>query len=286
MKPTTVLFSLFSFFCIISICNAASKVKPEGPVQTFVIDGGAASTIAVKLEGDAIITSCELKFDTSVATVEKKKDYILAPTLIAQMSAKYGCLEYKQDIFTYNVCLEGEISQSADNNEKYSLGKYEELKQGHAFNQVYTKGTFCEVAHIERKSLVEFTCADSVSVITISENSKCQYRVTIGTPDVCGHPQFVITSTKAESWVLEISETDEGTVMCQAYNNGYDNIGTITFSIFDLSLSTGSYDLIKQTVRSKNRQLVDNAVIEETVSPARVSITKPQQIDYAKIVAE
>lgn len=74
--------------------------------------------------------------------------------------------------------------------------------------------------------------------------------------------------------------------MCQAYNNGYDSTSSVTFSSFQLSLTTGAYDLVKHTMRTRNRKQVESSAIRKVTSPASVAITKPQQIDYAKIVVE
>ena len=45
-----------------------------------------------------------------------------------------------------------------------------------------------------------------VSIHSISENAVCQYRVVVGVPEVCGHPQFSGVVNKPETWVLELSE--------------------------------------------------------------------------------
>lgn len=281
---TIVVLSFLSLFCI--ICSSyAAKTEVKGPVKTFIIESGSSNTISVKLEGEAISTGCEFKYDTSAGDDKTKKDYTPAPALISQMSKKYGCLSYKHDIFTYEICLEGEIHQRA-NTDDNSLGKYEKLNEGYTFSQSYVKGTFCEVAHIDRKSVIEFTCADRPNVVSISEPQTCQYKIIIGVPDVCGHPQFqAVSGTKAEAWVLEVSETDEGSIICQVYNNGLDQIDQTTFSSFQLSLTTGDYDLVKHSIR-RNRKLVDSTSFTKTTSPAGISIIKPQQIDFAKIVAE
>lgn len=280
-----VLLSVICIIAILSCVNAAAA--PKVPVQTFVIDSGSKDTKTVHLIGEAVSTSCEFKYDTSVQdTSSKKKDYTPAATLLAQMSKKYGCLQYNHDIFKYQVCLGDEITQSA-NEEKYSLGKYEKSTEGHSSNQLFTKGSFCEVAHTDRKTIVEFACADKASVQSISEHAVCQYKIIVGVPEVCGHPQFVPTSSaKEEAWVLEISETDEGAVICQAYNNGYDAMSSVKFSVFSLSITTEDYALVKHVVREKNRKDVSTSVLQKSSSPAGISIRSPQQVDYAKIVAE
>jgi hypothetical protein len=43
-------------------------------------------------------------------------------------------------------------------------------------------------------------------VNSVMENALCQYRIVVGVPEVCGHPQFSGVVDKPETWVLELTE--------------------------------------------------------------------------------
>lgn len=55
----------------------------------------------------------------------------------------------------------------------------------------------------ERTTVLTYSQAH---VNSISEHAVCQYRVILGVPEVCGHPQFSGVFHKPETWVLELTE--------------------------------------------------------------------------------
>lgn len=271
---------------IVGYAYGASQSALQTHVSTFVIEPGTKNKISVQLVAESVSATCKLEYDTTV--VEEKtitKDWTPADILIGQISRKYKCLDTSVGQFSYEICLGDEIKQK-EVHDAYSLGKYEKVIEGAAYTQLYTKGTFCDASHSERKSVVEFACANTASIMNFFENAVCQYRFIVGVPEVCGHPQFSRSDNKPETWVLELTETDEGGVICQAYNNGYDSIGTLTFQAFDLSISTADYSLTNYVFRDNKRKAVANVDLQRQKSPAGVAIRKREQLDYAKIVAE
>jgi hypothetical protein len=227
----------------------------QAHVSTFVIDAGSKNEVTAELSGESVSAICKLEYDTNIAKQkDETKEWPPAITLIDQMSKKYGCMVYEEGMFKYEVCLGEDIRQTATNDDRYSLGKYEKVVEGFTYTQTYTKGTYCEAAHTDRKSVVEFVCGEQVHVNSVAEHAVCQYRIILAVPEVCGHPQFSGTINKPETWVLELSETDEGAVMCQAYNNGLDTVGTLTFQTFTLSIDTTGYSLSSYVVRNMGRK--------------------------------
>jgi len=279
---------LFTLLCLALLSTSVArepKFHPPPPVSTFVLQPNVQESIAVGLvTSDGITLDCKLDYDTSTVS-DAKKVYEPVNQLLKKMNTKYGCLPYTAGIFQYEICLGDRIDQVADNGDRYSLGKFIAFEDGFKSVQLYKDGTFCEAAHAARKSVVEFSCSDKARVMSIDEHATCQYRVLVGVPEVCGHPGFSSVS-KLESWLLEIFETDTGEIICQAYNNGFDVVGTASFSQFSLALSNPSFALTKHTVRRKNRRVADEDNLIIDVSPARVQTQERMQIDYAKIVAE
>jgi len=204
-----------------------------------------------------------------------------------QINSKYGCVSYTEGIFTYKVCLGESIQQIADSGDTYSLGSIDRIVDGTRAVQTYKDGTMCEAAHANRKSTIEFTCGEhkEARVLGINEHSVCQYRFTIGVREVCGHPQFA-TVSKVESWLLELAEADDGSVICQTYNNGFDVVGSTTFSKFSLAFTSSSLELAQHVVRQKNRRAVADADLHTQASPGLVATQKSTQIDFAKIVGK
>jgi hypothetical protein len=252
-------------------------------VSTFIINPNFKDTISVQLEDTYGTTvGCKLDYDTS-ATTDSSKKYSPASEVVDQITKKYDCLTLGMGIFKYKVCLGKSVDQVADNGDTYSLGKYEGKNDGSKPTQAYSDGTFCQPAQAARRSVVEFSCSErKPQIMSIDEPSTCVYRIIIGVPEVCGHPQFQAVS-KVESWVLEVQESNAGEFICQAYNNGYDVIGTTSFTKFVLAF-TNDLTLTKHTVRGKNRRTVDEESIN--VADTGISINDRVQIDYAKIVAE
>jgi len=262
------------------------KPKPApSSVSTFVLHPNVQDVVTVSIvNSDGISVDCKLEYDTSTVS-DTKKEHAPVDQLLKTLNKKYGCLPYTAGIFKYEICLGERIDQIADNGDRYSLGKFSAFEEGFKSVQVYKDGTFCEVAHTARKSVIEFSCADPARVMTLDEHATCQYRIIVGVPEVCGHPGFSVVS-KLESWLLEISETDSGAMICQAYNNGFDVVGTVSFSKFSLELKDPSLDLSKYIVRKKNRKVVAAESLTVQTSPPKVKIQERAQIDYAKIVAE
>jgi len=273
-----------SFLCVL-VLFGSSYGALQSSVSTFVLVGNSKEVISAKLTtSDGIPVECSLEYDTSVVS-DTTKQYPPVATVVAEMNKKYGCLERPMGIFTYKVCLGDRIDQIADNGDRYSLGVYERLDTAGQGAQFYVEGTFCDAAHTSRKTTVEFTCAAKGYIMELHEPSVCSYKIIIGAPEVCGHPMFSVTS-QLESWLLEVAETDDGAVVCQAYNNGFDVVGTTSFSKFSLSFSDRALSLLKYAVRQKNRVAVADSDLQIDVSPARVKTRSMQQVDYAKIVAQ
>lgn len=253
-------------------------------VSTFIISPNFKESISVKLEDTYGVTvGCKLDYDTSAASDTTKK-FLPAKELVEQITTKYDCLTLGMGIFKYKICLGKNIDQIADNGDTYSLGKYEGMTEGTKATQSYSDGTFCQPVQAPRRSVVEFTCAErKAQVMSIDEPSTCVYRIILGVPEVCGHPQFQAVS-KVESWVLEVQESNAGEFVCQAYNNGFDVIGTTAFTKFALAFTNNDITVTKHTVRGKNRVQVDESSLD--VTDSGVSVNERVQIDYAKIVAE
>jgi len=284
MPPTTTI-TLFLWCLVFSfpLLHALPSILPS--VSTFVVPANVQESISVSMvNSDGITVGCKLDYDTSTLSGEESKKFEPVEKLISQITKKYGCLTRSMSIFTYTVCLGDKVEQTADNGDTYSLGKYT-ASEGSKSLQQYNDGTFCEAAHSARKSVVEFACAESKArIVSIEESAVCQYRITVGAPEVCGHPGFSVVS-KVESWLLEISETDTGEMICQAYNNGFDVIGNVQFSKFSLACTGGATDdLAKVVIRRKNRQPVARDALR--IDGARVATQERMQIEYAKIVAE
>jgi len=271
--------------CIILISLGSSFASSSLPsfVSTFVILPNTKQSISVDvLTSGGVLVECRFDYDTSVGG--QKQNSVPVNILVPQMNKKIGCLRFTKEIFYYKICLGGAIEQTAENGDTYTLGKYENIVEGFKTIQTYVGGTFCEAAHAARKAVVEFTCSETVQVTSIDEFAVCQYRVIIGTPDVCGHPQFSVTS-RVESWMLEIAETDEGSVVCQAHNNGFDVVAMTPFHGFSLAF-TNPLMLSSYVVRKKNRKMIEEEKLTIDVSPARVRATEQLQVDFIKIVAE
>jgi len=274
---------LYFTVCLIEYSSAASAIPSAIPssVSTFVIDVNAKQTHSVNLvtaAGTSI--GCKLEYDTSLSGPAKT---FLSASEVVEKINQHGCLSIAQGIFTFKVCPGDKIEQSA-NGDTYSLGKYSGLSVGVKTYQEYEDGTFCDAAHASRRSIVEFVCVmGKPLVLSIEEWSVCRYRIVIGTQEVCGHPQFAAVE-KVESWVLELVETDEGAVMCQAYNNGFDVVGSISFNKFSLALTNTNMVLTKYVVRYDNRKIINNVKVD--ASPARVQLQTRTSVDFAKIVAE
>lgn len=286
MSQIYTLFLLLSSLLIACTIGAPPK-QQQNSVSAFMISHDSRDKVTVQLEGEAIFATCRLDYDTSLeAKKEQKIEYLPATTVIEQMTKKYGCLPYNHGIFTYEICLGERVAQRADNGDVYTLGVYDAHADSSLHTQSYIKGTFCEAAHTDRKTIVEFVCADKVQVQQITEPAVCQYKITLGVPEVCGHPEFTASTSQVEAWVLEISETDEGSVICQAYNNGLYAMGTLTFSTFSLTVTSADYTLVKSIVRNDNRKITDKKAVQEVESPPGVFLRSKQQVDYAKIVVK
>jgi len=272
-----------TLLCLVLLGSSHGASPPPPSVSTFVIQPNSQETVTVGMvNSDGNSVGCKLEYDTSAVSNSEKK-YEPADKLIKQITKKYNCLSTNLGIFTYSVCLGSKIEQKADNGDSYILGQFSNVEESHKPVQQYTEGTYCEAARASRRTVVEFACSEQARVMSIDENAVCQYRIIVGVPEVCGHPGFSAVS-KLESWLVEISETDTGEMICQAYNNGYDVIATTTFSKFSLSFTSANNHLAKYVVRRKNRQPVDGVSVE--MSPARVTVQERTQVDYAKIVAE
>eukprot|EP00026_Physarum_polycephalum_P014696 Phypoly_transcript_15242.p1 GENE.Phypoly_transcript_15242~~Phypoly_transcript_15242.p1 ORF type:complete len:287 (+),score=33.54 Phypoly_transcript_15242:69-929(+) len=256
-------------------------------VSTFVVAPGTKERFSVQLDAASVSATCKLEYDTSVLEeTETGKTWPSADKVLDQMNRQYGCIRHEAGAFIYEVCLGEEVRQVANNGDVYTLGKYDRVVEGSSYTQLYTKGTFCEAAHTDRKVILEFTCADEAAVNSVSEHALCQYRIVVGAPEVCGHPQFSGVTSKAETWVLELTETDEGSVICQAYNNGLDAVGTTNFQAFTLSIDSPNYSMTNYVIRNKGRKAAPESELIKKLAPASLSIRKRMQIDYAKIVAE
>jgi len=127
------------------------------------------------------------------------------------------------EYWKYELCFEAEVSQS--HGPRQSLGHYVGL-DGPV--QVYEDGSECVSRHgtLRRKSRVEFVCDRQLRVRSVDEVATCSYRFVVGTPVVCGSPEFgvapsddqdvVAGETPRELWHLEFVEMDDGRVACAA----------------------------------------------------------------------
>jgi len=255
-------------------------------VSTFVINADTKDTVSAKMiNSDGISVGCKFQYDTSASlTNAEPKQFLPVEDLLVLINDKYKCLSRTYGIFEYQVCLGARIAQRADNGEAYSLGEFQ--KSTPKGIEHFGEGSFCEASKTKRKSIVQFTCAQQAGIVSLDEPAVCSYEITIGVPEVCGHPKFSVKS-KQESWLLEISETDDGAVICHAYNNGFDSIGTTTFSSFSLTLTNSEYTLQQYAVRSQNRKNVPAENLKLFSSPPRIeSNSGGVQATYVKLVAQ
>jgi len=229
---------------------------------------------------------CKFDYDTNAHDKPSKTVNILSVAEIMTQISKYGCLVFNKDIFHFEVCLGDEIKQSA-NDEYYTLGKYEKYTEGLKVQQLYTGGTLCDATRLPRKSNVEFTCRDDKpQVVSVDEYQTCQYKIVVGIPDVCGHPSFMEKFSEVETWVLELSETDEGEFICQVYNNGLDILDSNHFSEFKLEFTSKHLSLSSYGMRRANRAKVDEHNIKTQTTPPSLQATVDHSVQYAFIASK
>jgi len=285
----THLFVTFILF-VVAVC--AYKNTNEGKVSSFTMVGGDKGTqsVAVKNAHGEKIT-CVFTYDSY--TAEKKPQEVNAKSLVESITRKLTgeCLPYQSGIFHYEFCLGDEMKQTADE-ERYSLGKFtgRYANDDKPPKQLYTEGTLCGAASNQpRSTAVEFTCSDDVRVISLQEPSTCQYRLIIGTPEVCGHSAFVAVTGNWETWVLEIDEMAEGGFICQVFNNGFDSADTVQFSSFKLQLKNTELNLDNYAIRHKNRKIMDGSKIKTQETPPTLQSSDSfgnTPFDYAYIKSE
>jgi len=236
-----------------------------------ITDGSNGATSAFWLNNANEKITCEFTYDSQQRAEKPVAKEVNVYTLITQITKKYQCLNYRSGIFQYEVCLGGEIKQSA-NNEHYSLGRYEKFVEGvKTPQQLYLGGTNCDAAgNAPRESIVEFTCSQEARVVGISEPSTCKYTVTVGVPEVCGHSAFVASTASFETWVLEVSEMEDGGYICQVFNNGFDAQDTVPFSTFKLGFKNSELTLSDSLARTANRRLIDKSLLVSEDTPPSI----------------
>ena len=138
------------------------------------------------------------------------------------------CIRRTLDYWKYELCFEGDIRQSHGRIANH-LGRFVGM-DGSA--QIYRDGSLCEALADQsgRNSRVEFVCDTQLHVRSVEEASTCLYHIVVGTPIVCGHPDFrgpvggsggiggADDGTAYEPWYMELVEHDGGEVMCSAYS--------------------------------------------------------------------
>ena len=134
------------------------------------------------------------------------------------------CIRKTIGYWKYELCFEGEIKQS-HSRDSNSLGTYSGFEGN---EHLYTSGTPCDGLAEARQSRVEFVCDNELYIRSIEEVSQCTYKIIVGAPIVCGHPEFrgsneADTSSSggtAEAWFMELVELDGGRVRCAAHYAG------------------------------------------------------------------
>ncbi|KAL6782156.1 hypothetical protein ACKKBF_B10870 [Auxenochlorella protothecoides x Auxenochlorella symbiontica] len=119
------------------------------------------------------------------------------------------CTVLTEDWWTYEVCYEKEVQQYHAEDGKvltaYHLGYYQPDDEASVetltlhgkgtkfLAQQYVNGSDCELARKQRSTEVRYTCGqDDKSIIqSVREVESCSYVVTILTPLLCAHDDFV-----------------------------------------------------------------------------------------------
>jgi len=128
----------------------------------------------------------------------------------------------KEGYWQFQVCVGREVVQFHDQ-ERYVLGKYQDVPGIAANTQSFADGAVCEQK--KRKATVSYACGAKNSVIDVQEPETCEYFITAMHTSLCQSPIFPHASSDSpssnqhiyEDWYMELSEDIDGRVGCMAH---------------------------------------------------------------------
>lgn len=228
-------------------------------------------TVSIVPKGKTSPVSCTFSYSISEqkqngGNVKLEKEEPTPSELVKTITAKYpNCFPYTREGWKYEICLGGRITQSLANTKSddaslsFHLGTFgNSLDKSNAL--VFDNGQLCSNNAPARKTFLQLTCGSSPQVISLEEPKTCVYRIRLELPDVCGHSGFAqeIDNNEKdeggpeEAWILELVQTQEGSIACTAQHTGYGNLkGEIYFESF--ALSFGDNVQVKGKARHSDR---------------------------------
>eukprot|EP01116_Phalansterium_solitarium_P024691 TRINITY_DN9114_c0_g1_i1.p1 TRINITY_DN9114_c0_g1~~TRINITY_DN9114_c0_g1_i1.p1 ORF type:complete len:311 (-),score=25.07 TRINITY_DN9114_c0_g1_i1:11-904(-) len=244
---------MLSFLFALCLCTPFLEANCLSAMSPFFISPEGTGKQTVELvEGDSKF-SCTFSFDTTSEEAKPSKQTVSPVDLVRSLQSKYDCLEKQHADWRYKVCLGGEITQfypqqanqapnpNAPAPEIYVLGKFDRNEQAtgtKAVQTVYSDGTQCQQQG-PRHTIVYYTCSAEPMLTTIEETQMCSYKIGVGLPEICSHPDFAqqVVAGNDEAWFVQLARMGDGRLECSVQHSGYGSIGRVALRSFSLQFA-------------------------------------------------